>query len=357
MDGYAVLAADVVDGSAVLTVIGEARAGAPFDGAVVPGAAVAVSTGAVLPRGADAVVRVERTEQTGARVEIRGGHVVPGADVRPAGDDLARGHVAMSSGTRIGAGERAMLAALGVVELAVVRRARVAIVATGDETVQPGRPLRPGAIYESNSVMIGALAREAGADTIVECASVPDTRAETRSAIAGAIDQADVTIVCGGVSMGAHDHVRPALAELGVRQVFWQLALRPGHPTWFGHAGDRLVFGLPGNPVSAYVTFQLLVRTALDRMHGRTRTRLAVPAVYRGPDVHSPAGTTTVIRCRLGNDPAGLIASPTAANQRSHAVTSLVGVDAFALIPESRSRIVDGDLVDVHPLQWASAGV
>ena len=196
-----------------------------------------------------------------------------------------------------------MLAALGLTEVAVTRQARVSIVATGDETVPPGAPLAPGGIYDCNSALLRTLAQEASARVVSCAASIPDTRDATRRALEAGLADCDVLVVSGGVSMGAHDHVRPALTDLGVEEQFWQLALRPGHPTWFGRHGEQLVFGLPGNPVSAYVTFLLLVRPVLDRLHGRRRPRPMLHATYRGAEVASPAGTTTALRCRLEDAP------------------------------------------------------
>ncbi len=353
MDGFAVRAADTASAPVTLTVCGEARAGAPFGGELIPGAAVRIATGAPLPAGADAVVRVEQTEIDADGDVLIGVAVRAGTDVRAAGDDIASGELVVPGGTRLGAGEIAMLTAIGTVHISVQRRPRVAIVGTGDELVAPGEPLGPGQIHDSNVPMLAALCAEAGADVVVRRPRVADSLQATRTALADGLDRADIVLVSGGVSVGPHDHVRPALAELGAREVFWRLALRPGHPTWFGTAAGKPVLALPGNPASAFVIFNLLALPALDALAGRNSSPREITATYRGPEQQKRQGMAQVVRCSLrfgSNTAAGtdadadeVVATPTGAHQRSNAVSSLVAVDGLIVLGEDAGSLRDGD--------------
>jgi molybdopterin molybdotransferase len=226
MDGFAVRAADVRGASdaapAQLALVGEARAGAPTAAVLGPGEAIAISTGAMVPAGADAVVRVEDTRAHDGHVEIL--RAVPaGLDVRRAGDDIRAGRTVLVAGTTLGPAELGVLASLGWDRIACARRPRVRVLATGDELVRPGEPLSPGGVRDSNALSLPSLALTTGAE-LAGVAHVGDDADATREAIAAALD-ADVSVICGGVSVGVHDHVRPALAELGVEQAFWGVAL------------------------------------------------------------------------------------------------------------------------------------
>jgi molybdopterin molybdotransferase len=355
MDGYALRAADTAgDGPfQPLRLVGEARAGHPAAVAAGPGEATWISTGAMVPEGADAVLPVEEArEEGGAVVPLR--QVIPGEHIRRAGEDVEAGATILTAGQRIGPAELAVLAATGNATVLCVRRPTVAILGSGDELIPPGEPLGPGQIYDSNSFALAAQAREAGA-TPVSTGSLPDDSAATREAIAAVLDH-DVLIVAGGVSVGRHDHVKSAFAELGVEERFWRLAMRAGGPTWFGvlrAPGDgrpALVFGLPGNPVSAMVTFHLFARPALQAMVGlppfaaRTRAILAEP--YR-----KKPGKTHYARCRLELAEEGWRAHLTRSSQGSHVLTSMLGADALAAMPAGREEIAAGELVDVELLR------
>jgi molybdopterin molybdotransferase len=357
MDGFAVRAEDVAGASAgspaALTIVDESRAGAPATRSLAAGEAIAISTGAMLPRGADAVVRVEDAERDSGRdrVLIRVA-VASGNNIRRAGEDIAAGETVVRAGAELGPAELGALATIGLDPAPVRRRPRVSVVTSGDELTPPGEPLGPGAIRDSNLRTVPALARLAGAE-VVSVDWTPDEPAATRAALERALD-ADVAIVCGGVSVGEHDHVKAALAELGAEEVFWRVALKPGGPTWFGTRGETLVFGLPGNPVSVMVTFLTFVRPALIAMAGgdpaarRTTARL-------GADYEKPTDRAHAVRCRLELDERGWIAWPLP-RQGSHVLTSMLAADALALVPTESAGLAAGDTVEVELLDRASMG-
>ncbi len=347
MDGYAVRAADLASGPARLRRSGESRAGHPAAAALGPGEAIAISTGAMVPAGADAVVRVEDTSAEGDEVVIAAA-VELGDNIRRAGEDVGAGQALLAAGTRLGAAEVGALAAVGHPAASCVRRPRLALLLTGDELVEPGEPLGPGQIRDSNAYAVPPLAAAAGAE-VVSVELVPDRLEDTVVALERAL-AADVAVVCGGISVGEHDHVRPALERLAVAQVFWRVALRPGKPTYFGRgAGGGLVFGLPGNPVSAIVTFLLFARPALLAMQGASPEASRLVARISGG--YEKAGDRAeAIRVRLEPDAAGWVATPTGP-QGSHVLTSMIGADGLAIVPTGVERLGDGDPVAVELLR------
>jgi molybdopterin molybdotransferase len=363
MDGFAVRAEDVAAASpaapVALSVVDESRAGHPAARTLGPGEAIAISTGAMLPSGADAVVRVEDTARPGPSatpplrptVSIR--VAVPfGANVRHAGEDIAAGATVLRAGAELGPAELGALATIGLDPAPVRRRPRVAVLSSGDELTPPGRPLGPGAIRDSNSRTVPGLARLAGAE-VVSVDWTPDEPEATRAALARALE-AEVAIVCGGISVGEHDHVKGALADLGAEQVFWRVALKPGGPTWFGTRGGTLVFGLPGNPVSMMVTFLAFVRPALLAMAGGEPTARRVRARL-GADYEKPTDRAHAVRCRLELDERGWIAWPLP-RQGSHVLTSMLAADALALVPTETARLAAGDTVEVELLDRNTMG-
>ncbi len=358
MDGYAVRSADLDNLPTRLRLVAESRAGSPAAQGPAAGDAVAISTGAALPEGADTVVRIEDTEiggqtdQPWVKILRSPGHA---ANIRRAGEDIVAGSEVLAEGTPIGPAELGVLATIGLDRVSVRRRPRVAVVGTGDELVAPGAPLGPGQIHDSNRFTVAALVERCGGE-VASSEVVGDQLEATTRALRAGLEQ-DVLIACGGVSVGPHDHVRPALAALGVAEHFWGIALRPGKPTWFGRAesehGSTLVFGLPGNPVSAMVTFIVLVRPALRAMQGadpgarRLNARLAAP-------VAMTRGRTHLARCRLAPGPHGLVAEPTGA-QGSHVLTSMLGAEALAIIPAGEGDLPAGAAVEVELLDQAPA--
>jgi molybdopterin molybdotransferase len=339
MDGYALVAGPATE----LALVGESRAGHPATRALAGGEAIAVSTGAQIPQGADAVVPVER-------VELRDGLVlVPetsaGKHVRRAGEDVRAGELVLRSGTTLGPAELAVAASVGRDQLACGRRPRVVVLVTGDELVGPGVPLGPGQIRDSNTTALGALAARAGADVLAR-EVVPDDLESNTAALAAALEGADVVCVSGGVSVGPHDHVKPALLALGVEERFWRVALKPGKPTWFGTRGRQLVFGLPGNPVSAMVTFHLFARPALRALAGGDPDDVRASAVLDEPVERNPE-RDQVLRCRLSAQEDGWHIVPTKA-QESHVLSSMVGAGAFALVVAGDGEVSAGERVPIE---------
>ncbi|MFL5891506.1 MAG: gephyrin-like molybdotransferase Glp [Solirubrobacterales bacterium] len=358
MDGFAVRAEDTGaatrDAPLALRVVDESRAGAPAGSIAGPGEAIAISTGAAMPVGCDAIVRIEEVEESDGSIAVSA-PVEPGRDVRRAGDDVEAGAVVLRRGDMLGPSELGVLASIGRAVVRCARQPRLSVLTTGDELVGPDAELGPGQIRDANAHSIPALARSAGA-LVTWVGHTGDDAAATREAIRNSLDT-DVAVVCGGVSVGEHDHVRPAFAALDVEEAFWGLALRPGRPTWFGRARDgALAFGLPGNPVSAVVTFILLVRPALLALAGADPERHGSTAVLDAPYPKRP-GRAHFVRVRLQMRDDGWHAEPTK-EQASHVLTSMLGADAFAIIPADRADVEAGQRVQIELLPSAgmSAG-
>jgi molybdopterin molybdotransferase len=344
MDGYA-----VVDGEAgrTLTVVGESRAGTPSGTALTAGGAIRISTGGAIPDGATAVIPQENVEVRDGAI-ITQAAVTAGDHLRGAGEDMRSGDTVLRAGTILGAAELGAAVSAGAAELTVYRSPRVQVLCTGDELRAPGEPLGPGEIHNSNAPMLDALAAAEGA--IAGSASrLPDDRAATEAGLASALGYADVVIVTGGVSVGPHDHVKPALANLGVEEVFWRVALQPGKPTWFGRRGAVLVFGLPGNPVSAVVTFSLFVRPALAALQGRTDATPLESEAVLGAAIRRNPDREQAVRVRLERRNGKLVATPNGP-QGSHIVTSLLGADALAFVPAGEGELEAGVAVALEPL-------
>jgi molybdopterin molybdotransferase len=349
MDGYA-LDGDAPSAQAggELPVVGESQAGRPFAGRIEPGQAIRISTGAVIPQGANAVVPVERVEVVAMDQHAQIIRIPPtrtGAHVRRAGEDLHQGDTVIRAGTERGPAEVGMLAALGRGEAECARRPRLAIVATGDELVPAGQELGPGQIYDSNAVALGALARRAGAEVIARRDAADDLDA-TVAAFSAALDEADVLCVSGGVSVGPHDHVKPALHQLGFEELVWGVRLKPGKPFWFGVRDGQYAFGLPGNPVSAMVTFVLFARPALRALQGADPAATRTIARLDGPIGANP-DRDQAVRCRLHVAEDGWHAEPTGP-QGSHVMSSMLGAGALAIVPAGERDLAPGELVSVE---------
>ncbi len=341
MDGYAVIAADTAGVPVSLPVIGESRAGHMPSSSVSTGTAVAIMTGAPLPSGADAVVRREDTDDARPAVRVMVS-VSPGNFVREAGEDLRPGDVAVSAGVRLRSHHLAVCAALGLTELAVTRRPRVAIIATGDELVAPGTVPGPGQIADSNSVALAAATRAAGGVPVALGIAV-DSEEAIGAALAAATG-CDLVITSAGVSVGDHDHVRSAVSAVGTIEA-WQVAMRPGRPAAIGSVHGMPFLGLPGNPVSAQVTFELFARPAILALQGAERvhrTRFTLPLAE---PVDSPAGLETFHRGVISDGTVRLTGA-----QGSGISRSLADADCLIVLPAAAERLGAGDRVEIIPL-------
>jgi molybdopterin molybdotransferase len=337
MDGFAVRSGPA---GRRLRIVGESRAGTPATVAVGEGEAVRISTGAALPEGADGVLQVERATVEGDEV-LADAEVTPGLNVRHPGEDLRAGATVLPAGTRLGPAEVGVAVAAGRATVRCARRPRVAVLTTGDELVEPGAPLRLGQLHDSNALTLASLATLAGGD-VVHTGVVRDTEDEARAAIAAALAEADALVLSGGVSVGPHDHVKPALIALGVDEVFWRVALRPGGPTWFGTRDDTLVFGLPGNPVSAMVTFLLFGRPALARLQGAAHVPDRISARLSTELPRNP-GRDECVRVVLRDG----LAVPTGP-QGSHQLSSMLGAEGLAIVPAGEGTLAAGTEVVVE---------
>jgi molybdopterin molybdotransferase len=360
MDGYAVRSVDVagatVEAPIMLRVIGEAAAGHLADAVVEAGTAMRILTGAMLPAGADAVVRVEDTDAAAgvtalpARVAIRVA-VGPGTAIRPAGSDVRQGDRMLAAGDVMAPNRMGALVAAGRGSAWVVRRPRVAVLSTGDELVPAGEPLGGAHIPDSSSPALCAQVREAGAEAIA-LGIARDDRAAIVDRLRYGLEVADIVVASGGVSVGAHDEVRLAFDDVG-RIDLWRVAIQPGKPLAFGRApgpggAERLLFGLPGNPVSSYVTFELFVRPMIRRMAGhadlagRTIVRARLADVAR-----SDPGRRAFLRVRLTADAQGRTIASLAGGQGSHMLSGLAAADGLAIVPEGIGELEAGAEVDV----------
>ena len=351
MDGYAVRAADVATASEdhpiLLAVDGEIAAGDTGRRDLVPGTVIRIMTGAPMPAGADAVVPVEQTDGGTDRVGIRV-PVAEGASIRLTGGDAQPGDVLLTAGTRLGAVHLGLLAAAGHGTVRARPRPRVTVISTGNELVEPGSELVPGQIWESNATMLAAAAREAG------CAArrYPIVRDDTDAVLAAvqdALPDADLLITSGGVSMGGeHDVVKAALATLGT-VAFRKVSMQPGMPQGFGTVGSAAtpIFTLPGNPVSAYVSFCLFVLPALDALQDSGQERGKPEQAVLTQPVRSPAAKRSFLRGVL-DGPAGLVTP--VSGQASHQLASLAKANALVIVPEQVTSLDAGETVDVLAL-------
>ena len=334
MDGYAVRAADVASAKPTsptrLRLIGEVAAGQTFPGEVATGTCVRLFTGSALPSGADAVVMQEDTYYT---VEASGEVMIltaaePGENIRFRGEDVKQGATLADAGSVLTVGRVGLLAAAGLTRVRVGRQPAIGLLAMGSELTEPGQPLGPGRIYESNRTVLAALAEGTGA-VPTTFPIVADTLADASRALEAAFDQCDAVVTSGGASVGKLDFLKPAFEQIGGQLEFWKVAIRPGRPFVFGRRRGKLLLGLPGNPVSALVTFLLLVRPALLRWQGATEVSLPAQPGVLAERLVNPGERRHFIRVKV--DPTGKVYS--AGVQASHVLRSLAAANGLVDMP------------------------
>ena len=349
MDGYAVRARDVAQASAAqpvrLRVLGEIRAGAAPPGSVQPQTALRIMTGAMIPDGSDAVVRVEDTAEHDGTVDVRV-PVAAGTSLRAAGSDLHRGDLLATAGRVVTPGLIGVLASAGRAAVQCVRRPQVLVLTTGDELREPGEALGPGQITNTNRYTLLAAVQDAGG-IVIDAGVARDERGDLIERL-GAAGDADLVVTTGGVSMGAYDLVRGLLEEREA-VTFWQVALRPGKPLMFATVGGVPLIGLPGNPVSTLVAFELFVRPALLKLQGRTdleRPRLT--AIAEEP-LHNPPHLEQYFRGIARHDGARLLVRLTG-DQGSHVLRSMADANCLVVVPLGTSEVAAGSPVEILPL-------
>ena len=343
MDGFAVRSEDT---PGRLPVVARIAAGVPPPRALEQGEAMAIATGGVVPAGADSVIPIEYVVESDNEVDIPNA-VVHGDNVRPRGGDVAAGDVVVPSGARLGAAQIGALAAAGIDHVVVARRPTISVLATGSELRRPGELLEPGQIYEANGVLLTTAFTTAGAD-VEMLPVVADDEASHRQALERGL-AADVLVTSGGVSVGPHDLVRRILGELGVEEVFWGVAVKPGKPLAFGVRGRTLVFGLPGNPVSSLVGAEVFVRPALLALQGAT---VPGPVFFEGrlaASVRRNGQRDQFLRARSAASESGALLDPVL-GQESHMIARAAAADALVLVPRGEGELVSGESVRYLPL-------
>ena len=335
MDGFALRAADT---PGRLPVVERIAAGRPASRALVAGEAMAIATGGAIPDGANAVIPIEYVVDHGNEVETTE-RVDPGADIRPRGGDIRAGQVVVPSGMRLGPAQLGALAAAGVADIPATRRPRAAVLSTGTELRTPGIELEPGQIYEANGVLLAAQLATAGAD-VERLEPVADDEAAHRAALQAGLE-ADVLVSSGGVSVGPHDLVRSVGGELGVEEVLWGVAVKPGKPLSFGVRGRTLVFGLPGNPVSCLVCFELFVRPAVLALQGHAEPLPRFEPGRLAKGVRPNQARTELVRAR-SRIADGKVELEAVTGQESHMIARAAGADTLILVPAGSEELAAG---------------
>jgi molybdopterin molybdotransferase len=347
MDGYAVRGADLPgSGTARLKVIGSSFAGHPFSGTVQGGQAVRIMTGAVVPAGSDTVIIQEQAEAHGDDIEIGAGHVA-GQNVRNAGEDIAQGELVLAPGRRLNPADLGLLASLGITEVRVYRRLRVAFFSTGDELRSLGEDLAPGEIYDSNRYTLYGMLTQLSAD-IIDMGVVRDEPELVNSAFTDAARCADVVITSGGVSVGEADYIKETLAAVG-QVSFWKVAMKPGRPLAYGRIGNATFFGLPGNPVSVMVTFYQFVQPALRRLMGENPEHMLTIRARTASRLKKRPGRTEYQRGILDCDDNGELVVRKTGAQGSGILSSMSQANCFIVLPMDQANVEPGQMVEVQP--------
>jgi len=343
MDGFAVLASDCSHTPTDLKVTGYLPAGGSITNSVEPGCAITIMTGAPVPPGCTAVVPVEETEQVNDLVTIRA-RVNNRQHIRFRGEDIAIGSTVITAGTVIRPAEINMLASLGKTYIPVYRKARVAILSTGDELIEPGETPASGQIINSNALSLAAAVRESGAEPVLLGIALDNLESHRKKMIEGL--KCDAMITSAGVSAGDRDFVREVLEELGVKQLFWKVDIKPGGPTAFGIKDNRPVFSLPGNPVSTMVTFELFVKPALLKMMGHQKFIRTFTKGILLEDASKKAGKANFIRVRIEKKDGRYLAS-SAGEQQTGILRTMVTADGLAMLPLEATLVPAGSEVDL----------
>ncbi|CAH1905457.1 Molybdopterin molybdenumtransferase [Candidatus Nitrotoga sp. HW29] len=346
MDGYAVRSDDLTTAPNKLTIIGSAYAGRMFEGHVAASECVRIMTGALIPEGCDSVVMQEHVQITGSSIEIGGGHL-RGQNIRLVGEDITQGATVLTRGQIIRPAEMGLLASLGLSDVKVYRKLKVALFSTGDELQQPGTPLAPGQIYNSNRYSLLGMLGELGVE-IIDMGTIRDDKASLKTALLDAAARADVIITSGGVSVGEADYIKQLLAEIG-EVVFWKIAMKPGRPLAYGKIGTCHFFGLPGNPVAVMVTFQQFVRDALRVLMGQqSKLIIEFQAICLSP-IRKVPGRTEFQRGILSQDINGEWIVHTTGAQCSGILSSMSKANCFIVLPVPQGNIEAGSAVRVQP--------
>jgi len=353
VDGYGVIYADVAGASSekpvALRYSGTVQAGDFSENALQKGETVKILTGAPVPPGVEAVVMQEFTHQMNGQLQIPKS-IQHGDNIRFRGEEFKQGDVVLAENQTITPPVVGLLASLGLTSAVTYRKPKVAVVVTGNELVPPGQPLAPGQIYESNSYSLIAALKSLGCEPVtVRC--VADSLAETTAILGEALAQADVLITSGGVSVGEFDWVKEAAQALDVQTRFWKVAIKPGKPVFFGTKGEKLIFGLPGNPVAVMLTFQLFVKPALLKMQGNASDSSCMLKARLLKDLRKRPERLDFVRGKLGRDDQGLTALPVS-GQGSHMLGGLAQADCLLPFALEASELPAGTWVDVMPLNW-----
>ncbi len=347
MDGFVVRWQDVApasEGSDVdLVIAGESRAGIPFDGTLQSGQAVRISTGAMVPEGADTVVRVEDTSERDGKVII---HAVrkEGQDIRFQGEEFQTGEVLLEQNTKLGPAQMALLASIGCRTVEVIKRPVVSVIVTGTELTE-NEEIAPHQIRDSNSIMLSGQIRAAGA-VVGKLLRIGDSLEATIDTLRLAEAESDIIILSGGVSVGPHDHVKEAAETCGFEKKFWRIKQKPGKPLYFARKGTTLLFGLPGNPVSAFFSFSFYLQPLLAAMCGAPFSHVSITAVL-AEDVHNKGKRPVFLCVGLEEDEEGLLMARLPGGQGSYMLTSIAGVDGFVPV-EAEGKIPAGSEVTVY---------
>ncbi len=349
MDGYALNSGDIpAEGTRRLAVIGTAFAGNPFAGKVQSGQAVRIMTGAVVPEGADTVIMQEQTERDGDTLTIGSGHRA-GENVRQIGEDIAKGGVVLAPGKKIRGAELGLLASLGIAEVSVKRRLRVATFSTGDELCSIGETPKAGQIYDSNRYSLYGMLRALNVEHI-DMGVIRDDPDAISNAFSTAAEIADVLITSGGVSVGDADYVKQTLDRLG-KVNFWKIKMKPGKPLAFGQLDKAVFFGLPGNPVSVMATFYQIVQPSLRYLMGQDTTTPIRLQVRTAERLKMRPGRQDFQRGILERNSEGELVVRSTGNQGSHILSSMSQANCFIILPAESGPVEAGELVEVEPFE------